>query len=760
MFKASRSLSYVLLGFVSLSLFACRVTKSRAKSVTPSLVPAVPQLQLMIAEVEQTSANVKHILLRSPDSVAGLSASFSAEAQTSQAQIVGLMPANEEFPTVNAIVLSDGRTINCESSSRKPALLKILQTSADKFDCGGTEIRVRLKSESASADRYAKHLLDRGLLNGASFVLNAVDNNEQLIEVTLQGTTAHLARNSSTGNSLQRANFSTDEIKNFLLFEKPLTLPCPDTQCAQSGSVMTLLKRNNGDLVLIKGQGPSTSQQNDMPAPAYRRAGSEGLRVSSYNVENFWDDVADNSKPYDDFSPTLSDWYSGQFAAKKAARIREALLAAGVPDVVGLQEIESANNQSRSLEILKSVLSPLGYNYYALGQQATDNPTAVTTAFISKYPILENVRLDFLFESDQLKPEERDDFVNASRDPQRISVGLPEGVSLTLFNSHWKSKRDKSPIGDDMRRSIGKLMREHLEALVQLQGQPVPAIIMGDFNADYRETAVQEGLQLAASLSAARTDKNSLFNLWQTRDAQHQGDYPHDTELTAIDNMVVSQPVLSAHTFVLNQPLRVVGEFGFASRLLRNGDLQPLRSQRHQIKDADGQLKTFHKDLGYSDHLPLVAEFSRSLSRTRLVSSPLTKTTIEQQVIAQLPRIAVPSAECAESETQRIHAEQLTQALLNAQRGDCLEINTRITLRKTGLFNMAFDLPEAGQLSGSQRIVIISADRAFGANRSWLRSTLQQSEGKTVSRVRGRLGLIDGVKALFVSTPSADIVFE
>ncbi|NBW82011.1 hypothetical protein EBR21_09685, partial [bacterium] len=386
----------------------------------------------------------------------------------------------------------------------------------------------------------------------------------------------------------------------------------------------------------------------------------------------------------------------------------------------------------------------------------------VTTAVVSKFPILENSRLDFRFDSPALTDANRDDFVAASRDPQRVTLGLPEGMRIVLLNSHWKSKRDKSPLGDDMRRQIGQLMRTHLEELRSAgsSGGAWSAMIMGDFNADYRELPVQEGLQLASNLASARASKNSLFDLWQTRAAAQQGDYPHDAELTAIDNIVVDQSFLSANPVVLAYPLRVVGEFGEAGRLLRNGDNQPFRSQIHQIKDDSGVLRSFHKDLGYSDHLPLVVELQRSLSTQRLLSAPVFSNEVEQQTAAELAKVAVPESACSDAETINVGAAEVLNVMTSAQRGDCLALDAQFLLRKTGLFNVAFDLPDNGALKADERIVIITADRPFGVNRNWLRSTLQQSAGKSVTHLRGRLGIVDGVKAIFISEPQTDITIE
>jgi len=723
-------------------------------------LPSVPQVKKLSAHLNTTLPDVAVILLKDDSSeYSGLTSSFSINAQATQKQTLGLVRADTPLHFSGEVILKNGARIECRSGQRGALFFSMSDSRQHIFDCQGQTLSLSIETEILSANEFSAHSVNQSLSAGASLILTHVDDTEHMLELTLQEQTLTLAERGPSVHTTSKSIFSTNEIQAFLTAQTPLTIQCPTTLCAETSGPLTLTLKVDGEIVATRKRSAQTSSSKNLTQDVFRRSGSEGLRVATYNVENFWDDDAANSKPYDDFSSDLSDWYTGKFSHLKARRIREALLAAGLPDVVGLQEIESAANGSRSLEILKPVLAPLGYTYYALGQQASDNPTAVTTAFISKYPILENTRIDFLFESKQLTDENRNDFVGASRDPQRVTVGLPEGVGLMLLNSHWKSKRDKSPLGDTMRSQIGQLMRTHLSELARIQGQPVTAIIMGDFNADYRESSVQQGLQLAPTLAQARRSADSLFNLWQTKDASQQGDYPHDSALTAIDNLVVTQPLLSASPLVLSQSLRVVGDFGTAAKRLRNGDHLPFRSQRHQIKESDGRLRTFHKDMGYSDHLPLVVELGRSLSPTRMAQAFQFTSTIEEQHGPHLAMNKVNSAACETHETKPLTMPELSSALMSAERGDCFEISAPLSLRKTGLYNIAFDLPVESQLSASQRIIIVSADRPYGENKSWLRQTLQQSEGKTLLRLRGRLGIIDGVKALFVSDPTNDVLF-
>jgi endonuclease/exonuclease/phosphatase family metal-dependent hydrolase len=703
--------------------------------------------------VGQANGAEVFLLSQQVEQFEGLTTSFALNPANPDPQYLGLVAAQNPLRLNTDVVLKDGRQIRCVESKNIFDFVPTLGSEKLNLNCDGQNVELKVWQQPASAAQRSFSATRQALTSGAGLVLTDVENPAGQLEITLSGNILTIAENSEKQLPAASVRLSENEISGFLNMRSALIVNCQTAYCSENQGPLSLVLKPDGEIT-----GHRTFANNSSQA-VFRLTGSEALRVATYNVENFWDDEPDNSTPYDDFSKDLSDWYSGKFAQRKALRIRDALLAAGLPDVAGLQEIESAANRGRAMEILKPVLAPLGYNYFALGQQSEDNPTAVTTAFISKYPILENTRLDFLFDSPNLSESDRPDFTGASRDPQRITVALPEGIPLMILNSHWKSKRDKSPVGDEMRQRIGTLIREHLADIGRIQGEIPAAIIMGDFNADYREIPVQSGLQLASTLAAARLDSNSLFNLWQTRSADRQGNYPHDAALNALDNMVVTQALLKNGALVLNQALTVTGDFGSASKKLRNGDGLPLRSQRHQIKDENRKLRTFHKDSGYSDHLPLVAEFKRSLSADRSIQPTIFSAPVESQNVTSLSVNSVPDARCSDSETRVLNSSDLASVLLIAERGACLEIRSNLQLRKTGLFNIAFELPAEAHSSAAERLVIVSADRAFGANKNWLRQTLQQSSGKTLTLLRGRVGLIDGVKALFISQPERDIVF-
>ncbi len=114
------------------------------------------------------------------------------------------------------------------------------------------------------------------------------------------------------------------------------------------------------------------------------------LRIVSYNLENFWDSSPDNtenewnlykaslppkkrnqlkfSPQYDTFAEESSNWHDPIVLDSKINRFLEVVKLMKSPDIIGLQELESAGNKStvfatKDLQgrTLESRLRSLGY---------------------------------------------------------------------------------------------------------------------------------------------------------------------------------------------------------------------------------------------------------------------------------------------------------------------------------------------------------------------------------------------------------------
>ncbi|MEN9528702.1 MAG: hypothetical protein RI932_575 [Pseudomonadota bacterium] len=734
------------------SFLACSkgTNSPQANLLTAPTQPRAEALQQLSVRVTSTSPFLTGVLLHSnsPFHHPGLSSTFQIDPTKRSEQLIGLLyPTADNFRA--SVSTRSGERIECNQVPQS-GLMTAHSTLTLTFSCRSENVTLMLTRQPVAMERIAAEQTLQALRSQATLMLR---DKLETVEITVLND--KLIFNSSaqlTSYPLSAAEHGKIISGQSRVILNNATAQCLQTLCNTVPGSLALRLGTAGELLL------ETISATGETLKTFAHRPNRSLRVASYNVENFWDDLPHNSSAYDDYSDQFSNWHSGGFAEKKARRIRAALIAAGLPEVVALQEIESAANQSRSLELLKLFLSELGYNHYALGQQAQDNPTAVTTAVISKFPLAENTRIDFLFKPDELKEDEQKDFIGASRDPQRVSVVLPEGIVFTLLNSHWKSKRDKSPWGDVMRRSLAELMRVHIETLRTAEGKPASAIIVGDFNADYREVPVYAGLQLVQSLAEARTDQpaHKLVPLWLTLSAQQQGDYPHDSHFQALDNIIITRSLLQDGPLALGAALQVVGRSGFAASVLGNGDGLPLRSQLRKYKDSAGQMRTTHFDLGFSDHLPIVAHFDRVLAGSSRPATVLFAQSIETQKLSDLPQVEIEGALCAAN----LEPKPLS-SLASVQPGECVAL-TQIALemQKTGLHHIYVQPTGNAENAQPQEKIVITADRAFGANKSWLRGTLQSSAGKTLTAVRGRVGYVEGYKAIFIHSPETDIRFE
>ena len=292
----------------------------------------------------------------------------------------------------------------------------------------------------------------------------------------------------------------------------------------------------------------------------------------------------------------------------KAARIAEAIKLAGAPDILALEEIESADNKSRSLDLLKDQVSALGYKYFALGMQNPNDQTAVTSAVISKYPIVANERLDLVEQkvtiavgstTIQGAPE-----ASSARDPQVVTIDV-NGVSLRVYASHWKSRRGDFAQGEALRLATATLIKADINKVLS-KNPAQDLVVMGDFNSDQTERPLKEGMQLTDDKVILKSaNSKEMYDLWFELPASERGSYVYNGERQCIDHILVGGSAFDGHGLdLVEDSFRVVGHDDDASSELLGASGAPFRWQIYKQKNY-----TVHPGKGYSDHLPLVAKF-------------------------------------------------------------------------------------------------------------------------------------------------------
>lgn len=474
-------------------------------------------------------------------------------------------------------------------------------------------------------------------------------------------------------------------------------------------------------------------------------AASQTVLIGTYNVENLWDsNDLNTSSTYDDYSGTSSNWIKDNMVRVKAERIADAIRLAGNPDILGLQEIESAENKSESLEALKPFLVKAGYQYFALGQQEEDNPVAVTTAVVSKFPIIENDNINFSGD-------------DSARDPQVVTIDVA-GSPVRVYVNHWKSKRGSDSAATEAPRiAVAKIIHDDIQA-VRAKNPSLDCVVIGDFNSNYNETqryeiaksGIVEGLLSTGDermMIGATSDR--LYNLWFDLQPERRGSYSYSDELNTIDSILISDSLYDkAGLQYIPKSFKVIGheEGSEAARKLMNADGSPLRWQVAREGTREKPY-TRHTGIGYSDHLPLVAEF-------KVINGHGTADKIELENPSTTEFGTSASRQLIAPACDRQQAVDLRQLDISNEDsfGACVRYaDGQLLIRRDGLFGVKVDL--GGYELG------LSMTYGYGTNKDFLRNELQNAVGKNLNYVVGRIGYRDGKLTVFANDPN-DIRFK
>lgn len=316
------------------------------------------------------------------------------------------------------------------------------------------------------------------------------------------------------------------------------------------------------------------------------------FKVASYNVENLFDLNRDGTE-YDDYVPDgPSGWNRAVMDAKfdNIARV----IADMDADILSLQEVESG----KALTILQRRLRSMGKDY-PWSAIADSRPTAVKCAVLSRYPIVsrEEIRVGHGRERNILK----------------VTVDI-DGNSLIIYGNHWKSKA-----GPESRRiRYAKALADDMERL-----KPgTDYVLTGDFNSDYNEyqtfqnvsrlndtkgvTGINHILKTIAdgrindeSFLITHKKDHYLYNLWMEVPENRRWSELFFGQKNTPDAILLSAGLYDAHG--VNYVDNSFGPFA-PDYLFKNN-----RIYRWQ---QTGKGRGKHLGKGFSDHLPVVAEFT------------------------------------------------------------------------------------------------------------------------------------------------------
>ena len=319
--------------------------------------------------------------------------------------------------------------------------------------------------------------------------------------------------------------------------------------------------------------------------------GNETIRVATYNVENLFD-LKRSGHEYAEYIPHTQWQWNEENYRKKLKNIARVIVDVN-PDIIALQEIES----DRALRDLQIELKRAGlYLPYRAIADAKD--TTVKTALLSKLPI----------------KVKREVWVGRSfkrRNILEVKIDFG-GEALYLFINHWKSKSGP----ESERMFYAKALKKRLVEL-----GAVNYVLLGDFNSHYDEkhlfirkrkhndtdgiTGINDILLtmrggLPVTLHDLERCPQCAYNLWYELPETRRWSHNFYGKKEALDAIIISAKLADGRGVEYSQGSfdRLWRDYLFTSR----GGLYRWQRSRGHPKHHTGK--------GYSDHLPVYAEFT------------------------------------------------------------------------------------------------------------------------------------------------------
>jgi exonuclease III len=316
---------------------------------------------------------------------------------------------------------------------------------------------------------------------------------------------------------------------------------------------------------------------------------AQNFKVASYNVENLFDLVKQNSE-YEEFIPnTKSNWNKTNYEKKFNNVIK--VIKDIDADIIALQEIE---NKSTLVQLFKKLPQ---YKYYSFTKYPK---SAAGVGFLSKIKIVENSQIDVKFPKKLFRPILETTFEL-------------ENTQFKIFNNHWPSKA----VSESYRVIYAKKLQDRL---IQLP-KDYDYILLGDFNSNYDEmttfrnsnklnntqgiTGINQVLNTTLNNKYITYDdvlkesRKVHYNLWLEIDNKNRFSNKFRGQNQTPDNIILSPALLDTKkiSYIPNS-----FEVFKPDYLYKNNSI----NRWQMSKDKK------HLGLGYSDHLPIWAQFSTS----------------------------------------------------------------------------------------------------------------------------------------------------
>ena len=184
---------------------------------------------------------------------------------------------------------------------------------------------------------------------------------------------------------------------------------------------------------------------------------------------------------------------------------------------------------------------------------------------------------------------------NTTRDILQVNFLTKKGNRLVIIGNHWPARISGKYDTEPFRIIAGEALAYHNERIMEVHGNKVAILAMGDFNDEPHDRSITEyalGASSRTSVSNAKSPK--LFNPMWKLVAEEKYTHAYGSEYTILDQFMVSKGLLDKkEKLAIKDDSVTIGKFKENS-----AGKKPKRFGRPSKK------KSFNNK-GYSDHFPI-----------------------------------------------------------------------------------------------------------------------------------------------------------
>jgi predicted extracellular nuclease len=306
---------------------------------------------------------------------------------------------------------------------------------------------------------------------------------------------------------------------------------------------------------------------------------SRDFRIMFYNVENLFDTYDDPHTNDNEFLPDgAMRWTPGRYYRhlRKTAQVISAIGEWGTPAICGLCEVE---NDTVLVHLLNR--TPLREQHYSYCMTTGSDARGINNALLYRRD-----KFRYLGHSSERIP-----FTNRkrrSRDILHVWGEVINGERLDIFVCHFPSRSGGEKETERDRVDAARFVRKLCDSVFTVNDD-ANIIVMGDFN----DSPCNKSIRILTKASGTERDLINLFG--DPGKLNFAGSHKFQGEWSQLDQIMISRN--------WNRYLRKSSPQIFARSFL----LSPVDSRGEQtpLRKYAGK---FYKG-GYSDHLPVVADF-------------------------------------------------------------------------------------------------------------------------------------------------------